>query len=303
MELAGEAGSLLKIEEEIDDALAAAKKQWLAGPKPEQLSFLPQEKTPEQLSMFDLTGISDEQFWEEAEGRLLAALRDYAEHASGESGLARRLFADDTARGFAFIDLCRERFDVLLMNPPYGEPTAQAKTYLVRQYPDTHKDIYSAFYERSIQLTREGAYIGALTSRTFLQNNSFIPLREKILLPNAIFKVTADLGLGVLDDALVETCATVFARNTGNILSYFIRLQETDNKSYDLQMASAGNTTDIFYQVTQDEFRRIEGSPITYWLPKKLRNLLENSDKYSIRNVANIRQGFNSVYPPDLTPR
>src|SRR5216683_8241012 len=31
MKLAGEAGSLLKIEEEIQDAVAAARKQWIAG--------------------------------------------------------------------------------------------------------------------------------------------------------------------------------------------------------------------------------------------------------------------------------
>jgi 23S rRNA G2445 N2-methylase RlmL len=31
------------------------------------------------------------------------------------------MFADDAAQGFAFIDLCRERFDVVVMNPPFGE--------------------------------------------------------------------------------------------------------------------------------------------------------------------------------------
>jgi len=36
MKLADEAGSLLKIEEEIKDAVAEARKQWLEGPKYEQ---------------------------------------------------------------------------------------------------------------------------------------------------------------------------------------------------------------------------------------------------------------------------
>ena len=36
MKLAGEAGSLLQIEEEIADAVAGAKSKWLAGSKPEQ---------------------------------------------------------------------------------------------------------------------------------------------------------------------------------------------------------------------------------------------------------------------------
>ena len=41
MKLAGEAGSLLKIEEEIKDAVAAAGKQWREGPKPEQQLLFP----------------------------------------------------------------------------------------------------------------------------------------------------------------------------------------------------------------------------------------------------------------------
>ena len=36
MKLAGEAGSLLKMEDEIKDAVTEARKQWLEGPKPEQ---------------------------------------------------------------------------------------------------------------------------------------------------------------------------------------------------------------------------------------------------------------------------
>lgn len=182
MELAGEAGSLLKIEAEIDDALAAAKKQWLAGPKPEQLSFFPQEKKPEQLNMFDLTGISDEQFWDEAEGRLLAALRDYAEHATGETGLARRLFADDTARGFAFIDLCRQRFDVVVMNPPFGEPIQKSKTYLFSSYLDAKYDLIATFVERACILLRDDGVLGQLGNRTVFFGQMLERWRRKLFL-------------------------------------------------------------------------------------------------------------------------
>ncbi len=53
MKLAGEAGSLLKIEDEISEAVAAAKKQWLSEPQPQQLALFPEEKPakPEQLGL------------------------------------------------------------------------------------------------------------------------------------------------------------------------------------------------------------------------------------------------------------
>ena len=79
MQLAGEAGSLLKIEEEIRSGITEAKKLWKEGPQGEQTWLFPEavRPEPEQLEL-DLSGITDEQFWERAEDRIYAALRDYA---------------------------------------------------------------------------------------------------------------------------------------------------------------------------------------------------------------------------------
>lgn len=58
-----------KIEEEIRGPLAVAKEQWLAKPETEQASFWPELRRPkaEQRSLFDLSGITDAQFWNTAE--------------------------------------------------------------------------------------------------------------------------------------------------------------------------------------------------------------------------------------------
>ena len=64
------------------------------------------------------------------EERIYDALRDYAEQAENGGGFQRRLFADDAARGFAFIDVCRKRYDVALMNPPFGEVQSIVATQL-----------------------------------------------------------------------------------------------------------------------------------------------------------------------------
>ena len=83
MKLAGEAGSLLKIEEEIAGAVAEAKQKWLAGPKPEQGRLFADDTAPpaqKELGL-DVTGITDETFWEKAEERIYAALQTYAEQA------------------------------------------------------------------------------------------------------------------------------------------------------------------------------------------------------------------------------
>jgi hypothetical protein len=210
MKLAGEAGSLLKIEDEISGAVSEAKKLWRSVPTQEQMTLFHRKKLPEmeQQALFDLTGITDEQFWQEAEARVMESLRDYAVTvATNGRGLLRRLFADDAAQGFAFVDICRKRFDVVLMNPPFGQSSKPSKAYIERTYSRTKNDIYAAFVERGLtQLTRGGC-LGAITSRTGFFLTSFQKWREEILLKEAQPLVFADLGYGVLDTAMVETAA------------------------------------------------------------------------------------------------
>ena len=64
MQLAGEAGSLLKIEEEIRSAIADAKQLWKETPKAKQSNLFPEAGQLEQKEIkLDVSGITDEQFW------------------------------------------------------------------------------------------------------------------------------------------------------------------------------------------------------------------------------------------------
>ena len=136
MTLAGEAGSLLCIEEEIRTAIADAKQLWRQSPKHEQAALFsePGEEASQGEMRPDLSGITNEQFWDRAEQRIYDALEAYAEQAEDRDGFQRRLFADDAAQGFAFIDVCRTRYDVVVMNPPYGAGTAKADPYWQRVF-------------------------------------------------------------------------------------------------------------------------------------------------------------------------
>ncbi|MBW4696206.1 MAG: hypothetical protein KME27_31210 [Lyngbya sp. HA4199-MV5] len=213
MKLAGEAGSLLQIEQEVSKDIEAAKQQWLTRPKTEQLALLtiePSEPQQQELPL-QVGDIIDERFWERIEDEIYKALNRYAEQADLSSlwgsSYQRRLFANDAVRGFAFIDICRKTFDVALMNPPFGAGSVQTKTKLETAYPRTKNDVYAAFVERGLNLLGGRGQLGAITSRTGFFLSSFQKWREEILLQEAKPTVMADLGYGVLDAAMVETAA------------------------------------------------------------------------------------------------
>jgi hypothetical protein len=164
-------------------------------------------KIPSQQGLFDVSEVTDELFWNEAEAAALEALRDYAQHSGNSHRLQRQLFVDDALRGFGFVDLCRQRFDVVLMNPPFGAGSTRAKQDFERAYPRTKNDVYAAFVERGVEMLALGGRLGAITSRTGFFLPRFRKWREEIILQNAPPVVVADLGIGVMDAAVVEAAA------------------------------------------------------------------------------------------------
>jgi hypothetical protein len=210
MQLAGDAGSLLKIEDEIAEAVERARAEALDVP-PVQVTLHQDGMTARQM-VLDLVSDDDRAFWSKADQELLRALRDYAGQATNGGSIRRRLFAGDAAQGFAFVDLCRERFDVVLMNPPFGEGSSRAKSYVERAYPRTKNDVYAAFVERWLGRLEPRGLLGAITSRTGFFLSSFQKWREEILLREARIVAFADLGFGVLDSAMVETAAYCLER-------------------------------------------------------------------------------------------
>ena len=137
----------------------------------------------------------------------MEALRHFAETTAAGASVRRRLFAGDTAQGIALIDILRTRFDVVLMNPPFGAASLAAKKEFEKAYPRTKNDIYAAFVERGIGLLHRHGLLGAITSRTGFFLSSFQKWREEILLKEAPPIVLADLGYGVMDAAIVEAAA------------------------------------------------------------------------------------------------
>jgi len=158
----------------------------------------------------DLFREEDMAQWQKAEVRLRDALIEFA--SAARSTYQGRLFAEDALQGLRMIDHCREVFDVVVMNPPFGALTDDTKTLLGKVYPESKNDLMTIFVHRGLGLMRAGARLGAITSRTCFFLSSYQKWREEVVLGLARPEVVADLGLGVMDEAMVEAAAYVLER-------------------------------------------------------------------------------------------
>lgn len=280
MRLAGEAGSLLKIEEEIKTIVAQAKTLWKQRPRYEQAKLFDDHPAkPEQQELkLDLSGITDDQFWERAEERIYTTLREYAEQVQNGSGYQRRLFTEDAAQGFAFIDLCSKQYDAILMNPPYGEFPESLGSFAADWYSLSKSDIGLSMVSRGLELTLPGGLVGALTSRLFIVNDTLRDWRLRELLSEKSLDCLLDLGYGVLDGAMVEVAAYVVdnkSKPTDSGVSFMQVLDERDKES----AASAyflGETSGrtFSFTVSYRSFLRLKGHLLCYWLPQELLTIL-----------------------------
>ncbi|MDP3950387.1 Eco57I restriction-modification methylase domain-containing protein, partial [Microbacterium sp.] len=205
MRLAGELGTLIPVEEGIAAELRRAREQF--AKRRQTTGFLPGMEPVRKQGELDISGIDDDSFFHEAEASIVEALRHFAEAAAGGASVRRRLFVGDAAQGIALIDLLRTRFNVVLMNPPFGAASLAAKKEFEKAYPRTKNDIFAAFVERGIQVLHPHGLLGAITSRTGFFLSRFQKWREEIILKEAPPVVFADLGHGVMDTAMVEAAA------------------------------------------------------------------------------------------------
>ena len=276
MQLAGEAGSLLKIEEEIRSAIDDAKKQWKAGPQMEQSQLFGGEKLKQQNIPLDYSGLTESEFWDQLEEKIYAALRDYAEQAENGGGFQRRLFAEDAARGFAFIDVCRKRYDVVLMNPPFGECSPAIKTYLSKIYKDNAVELYCAFTDRDLNLLHPDGLIGCITSSSFVLYTDFTNYRD-LLLQQQCLEHLANLGDSVLDGAYVYTASYIIRKAPPAKLIAFYDLRFEAAKAETLEELVRGTVRSGMRLLPPQRFAALASSPLCHWASDSLFSLAESA--------------------------
>lgn len=274
MQLAGEAGTLLKIEEEIQTAIHEAREQWIKKSGSNSVGDMFQTEldaaTPQAKLGFDLRGIDDATFWDDAEQRILQALSDYADQAESNAD-QKRLFAEDAAKGFAFIDLCRKRFDVVLMNPPFGEYSEKFKETATKQYSGGAHDIIAGFIERAAKIKLHDGLIGCISSRAVFYGPTNATWREQVVIPTGL-QVWVELGEGVLDDAMVETI--MYTLGTSSTSTFYRKppLEKFVSKH------ALENTKQ--YSLKLNDFSYLKNSPFSYWISHKFLSCYRNRQSF-----------------------
>ena len=215
----------------------------------------------------DLFREEDMAQWQKAEIRLQEALTEFARAA--RSTYQGRLFAEDALQGLRMIDHCREVYDVVVMNPPFGEPSRTTKAYLEDALPRSKGNILTHFVERAAELCRTGGRVGAIVSRTCFYLQSFSKFRKSVLNDDLTVESFVDLGQGVLD-AMVETAAITWERGNSDKEAIFFRELNSEDKNSGIvrsvEQFRHGALGQNYFTRNPSDFLAFEDAPYIYWI-------------------------------------
>ena len=170
------------------------------------------------------------------------------------------------------------QYDAVVANPPYmGSKGMNAllKKFAKDQFPDAKSDLFACFIERGYTLAKDAAHEAMVTMQSWMFLSSFEKMRERMLRKKTIGTM-AHLGaraFGSISGEVVQTTACVLQnRSPQGYKPVFFRL--LDGGEVEKRTALV-NGEKRFDTTAQDEFKKIPGSPVAYWVSARVRAVFE----------------------------
>lgn len=230
----------------------------------------------------------------------LDALQEQLREVDGASDMGN--FTDQFVAGQLLRVLCPlveqarmlvQKYDVVVTNPPYmggSGMNARLSDYVKKYYPDSKSDLFAVFIERCAQMDKRGGYQAMITQHAWMFLSSFEKLRAKLQLIDTVNM--AHLGARGFDEIggeVVQTTSFVMrSSHTKGYKGTYCRLIDGDSEKAKAEMFVSGENR---YVAEQDNFSKIPGSPVAYWVSAEI---YQEYVKGLLKNRATTKQGFKT---------
>lgn len=184
-----------------------------------------------------------------------------------------------------------QKYDVVCTNPPYmggSGMNSVLSEYVKRCYSEAKSDLFAALIIKCLEFTKQNGYSSLVTMQSWMFLSSFEEMRTKLLTLNTLTTLMhmENMVMGIA----FGTAVSVFRK--GAVKGYKgtynqIKLADIENakpKSFPV----AGNR---FAQVSSDNFSKIPGMPVAYWVSV---NTINAFDKPKLESGVNAVKGLDT---------
>ena len=229
-----------------------------------------------------------------------ALLRSCADAAGEDAQMSMDSFglADTVARLKQLIDIGEalgQKYDVVVTNPPYmgaSNMNPRLNDFIKNRYPDYKSDFFSAFIVRGSEMTKPEGYCGYFTPYVWMFIQSYEKLRE-YLYTNATIETLIQFEYSAFEEATVPVCTFAFKNSHVSKKGCYLRLVDfrggMEVQRQKTLEAIANHDCGFYYEQNTDNFSKIPGSPVAYWVSDAVYNLYVNYP--SLGSIAAPRKG------------
>lgn len=172
-----------------------------------------------------------------------------------------------------------ERYHALVMNPPYmggGNMNAVLSNYVKKNYEAGKADLFSVFMQVAEERLAENGKYGMINMQSWMFLSSFEKLRTHLL---ETLQIDNMLHLGPrtfdeLSGEVVQNTAFVVTKHTPYTTGTYFRLVDGRSCRDKERMFLAGEN--VYPHVSQQNFEKIPGCPIGYWVSEKMIEAFDN---------------------------
>lgn len=181
-----------------------------------------------------------------------------------------------------FRRLLAQKYDVVVTNPPYMGGKGQSGTmseFLKNNYPYTKSDTFSAFIERCGQMAKLTGYVGMFTPYVWMFIQSYEKLRNMLYTTKDIITLI-QFEYSAFEEATVPVCTFVVRNGKTGATGEYLRLvdyrggMEVQRQKY--LEAIDNPQCGYCYTVSSDNFEKIPGCPVAYWVSEAMLEAFKN---------------------------
>jgi len=185
--------------------------------------------------------------------------------------------------------IMNRRYDVIVTNPPYMGRRSMNKeltTYLDKHYPDSKADLFAAFMELE-QYTKYNGFYSMINQHSWMFLSSYEKLRKKVVDTRQI-DTMLHLGARAFEEIGGEVVqSTAFVLRNYKIKEgkgvYFRLIKERTANEKRKKILENLKNRPVFQAIKfhQQNYLKIPGSPIAYWISETLVENFEQNKKFN----------------------
>lgn len=170
-----------------------------------------------------------------------------------------------------------QKYDAVVTNPPYMGASgmgAKLSKYVKDNYPNSKSDLFAVFIEKCGEMAKKNGYQAMITQHAWMFLSSFEKLRNKLQMMDIVNM--AHLGPRAFEEIGGEVVQTTsFVLRKSHIRQFkgmYCRLIEPTTQHGKEEMFLDGENR---YYAEEDNFSKIPGSPVAYWVSDKIFELFD----------------------------